>query len=79
MLPSPGRTADVKPVNAPWNPSLRTGQTPVVTNNTTVQQAAPFDFDAAMSNMKEMGYSPVEARDMLLSQIKAELSRRKGM
>lgn len=76
-----GRTGK-PPVEAPWNPTLRTGQKPnVVTNSTTVQQAAPFDFEATLQQLVDnSGMSPIEARDVLLRSIKAEmLKRRQGV
>jgi len=70
-----GRTG--KPaIDADWNPVLNTGKKPVTTFGKTVYDAAPFDFDATLKNMTNMGWSPVEARDHLLRQIKAELSKR---
>lgn len=63
----------------PWNPQLRTGETKpgvVVHPGVTTQQAAGFDFNAALQSLVENGYSPVEARDILNRQIRAELARR---
>ena len=63
----------------PWNPRLNpgAGKPGVVTHpGITAQQAAPFDFNSALQDLVSNGYSPVEARDMLIRQIKSELQRR---
>lgn len=73
-----GRTGK-PPIDAEWKPVLRTGQKPgVVTNETTVYDAAPFDFDSAVRNHAESaGISLDKSRNHVLEQIKAEMIRRR--
>ena len=61
-----------KPQNFPGRPSSR-----ITTLGTTQQEASPFDFNTTLSAMVDKGYSPIEAREILLRHIKTELIRRK--
>lgn len=59
-------------VEAPWKPTHRPGtvasrQMPTMG---TVQSRADFDFDAALKSLVDTGMNPVEARDLLIRQLK---------